>query len=144
TPVNVVTIDVASHEAQARYAVSGHVQVVANLPGALVFAIKVGNLNGVVQPDGTAAIYEAIAVAGVTRRALVSQGEGVSADVVGGCQAPDLVVDLAGQFVAFVGGAVEVEVEVQRLLFGQWQGVVQVQVGLLVIVLEVTVMDGGA
>src|SRR5207253_6948574 len=135
---DVVTFDVTGHEAQARNAVGRHVQVVASLPGAFVTAHEVGDLNGVGYED-CAVTIDTVVVTIVTAGALVSDGELVSAEGIGSCQAPQFVVyafgavadhvNLVAALVAF--GFITVEVEVQGLAFCDWQGVVQVDVLLL-------------
>ena len=67
----------------------------------------------------------------------MSQGELVSAEAVSRCQTPDFVVDIARQFLALAGGPVAVEVEVQGLSLCDWQGVVQVDVLLLEVVINI-------
>src|SRR5690606_32019214 len=67
------------------------------------------------------------------------------AEVVGSCQTPDgVVVERITGVLVVVVSLVDVEVEVQRLLFGQRQGVVQVAVVLLPVVFDVGSVEGTA
>jgi len=129
TGIDIVAIDITSHEAQARNTILGHVQVIANLPGALVLAVEVGVLNGVGSPDGTTAV-DAVGVSRITGGTLVCNGERMGAQGVGCCQAPEFVIDFARQLTTVIVSFIGIEVEIQRLIFCQRQIVVQVDVFL--------------
>ncbi|AWZ87397.1 hypothetical protein CSC41_5758 [Pseudomonas aeruginosa] len=62
-----------------------------------------------------------------------------------GCrQGPSGVADVAGLGLAFIVCAVDVEIEAQRLVGCQWDGVVAVQVILTIDVFEFSTVQGGA
>lgn len=105
--VGAAAVDVTSHEAQAWHAEGGHVQVVASLPGFLVFSVEVGTGDGVGQENRAAAVY-AVTVVAVTANFLVGEGKGVSAEGIGALQAVGTVIQLGGAvfFCALQAGAV--------------------------------------
>src|SRR5690606_30449221 len=142
--IDVVTAYIGELVAQTRHAVLGEVQLVAGLPGALVLQVEV-RVVGVGQVDAGTAITVVIGETGVAAVALMGDDERMGADAVLGGQAPDSVaIALAvtaqlhcGHRVGVVLGAVDVEVEVQRLIGSQCQVVIDVGVIALVHVFEV-------
>src|SRR5690606_20438853 len=131
--IHAPALHVTSHELQARHAVLGKVQVVAQLSGFLILGVEVGTLDGVGQPDAAAAVTDVVVIRGVARRLLVGNGEGMSADTVSAGKTPDGVVLAAtGTSVLLVVlGAVDVEVEAQVLAFSDIEVVVQVAIVFL-------------
>src|SRR5690606_18338999 len=93
--VDVVAAHIGHAVGQARHAVLGKVQGIADLPGVFVLGVEVRPV-GVGQPDGAAsvthgpfALVEAVVVARAAAAALVGQSERVRVDGVGTRQAPD-------------------------------------------------------
>lgn len=148
--IDVLAIDIADHESQAGNAIGGEVQVVAGLPGFLAGAVEVGVLHGVGEENRvTAAAGTVLAEADIIKRLiamdlLVGQGESVRIQSVGCRQGPSGVADVAGLGLAFIVCAVDVEIEAQRLVGCQWDGVVAVQVILTIDVFEFSTVQGGA
>src|SRR5471032_2131943 len=123
TVVDVVTVHVRHFVAQAWSYEGRQVDAVAQLPRTLVLAVEVGPV-GVRQVDGVATVavtagtaIAAIGITGVADAALVGDGEGVDAQGVGSCQAPDFVVAVGWRDFLVQLGLVPVEVQGQRLAF---------------------------
>ena len=89
--------NVAGHEAQAWYAVLGHVQVVASLPGALARGVEVGVLHRVGQEDGVprvVAVHRDVIERLIAIHALMRNCELVGADCIGGREGECGVADV--------------------------------------------------
>lgn len=151
TGIDVVAAYVGELVAQARHAVAGEIQLVAGLPGALVLEVEI-RVVGVGEVDAAATITVVIGIAGVAGASLVGKDEGVVANAVLRRQAPDgvaVVAPVAAEIQCRVGvvvviGLVEVEVDVERLTLAQRRGEIEVGVVLLVHVLDIGVVQGGA
>src|SRR5450830_12410 len=145
---------ITSHEAQAWDTVLSHFDVVASLEGFLAWAVEVGVLNRVCQEDRIAtlvaghpirhaAFYTDVVEWRVTVYFLEGQGNGVCFEErVSRCQRESGVADITCQRPTGIGGAIEVEVEVQALIASHWQGVVEVGVVLVPDILELGTVQG--
>ncbi|MNJ53366.1 hypothetical protein D3C77_487510 [compost metagenome] len=123
--VDIEPAHVQRRQVQPRYAVGAHVQVIARLPRLLVRCVEVRHLHRVGNEDRPPrhVVKRCVAV-----YLLPAQAETVRPLVVTRDQAPGGVVDVPGQRLAGVGGAVQVEVEGEAasLIQGMAEGAAQV------------------
>ncbi len=144
--INAFAVDVTSHEAQAWDAVLSHLDVITCLDRALARCVEVRVLDGVGQENRVAATvvltYTDVVERSVAVNLLVRQGNGVGLqERVGGCERVGGVADIASQALAGIGGAIQVEVEVQGLVRSQAQSVVNVGIVLIPDVLELGAIE---
>ncbi|MNS29348.1 hypothetical protein D3C72_613450 [compost metagenome] len=114
--IDLITFDIAGHEAQPRYAERGHVQVITSLDGALVGGVEVGVLNRVGQPDR---VHTDVVEILVAIDLLISQGELVGPQGIGRLCRPARGVQFTGTRFALVLGLIGRQAKIQRLLISQ-------------------------
>ncbi len=135
--VDVVTGDVAGHQAQPGNAHGGEVVVVADLPGTLVLVTEIVDLQ---QVDQRVIATGDVGETGIAAHVLVTAGEGMSAMLVGEQRAEGVVVDVAA---AIVGGAHIAQVGLEALRLADRQHMDQAEVVLVVDAVQPTVVVAG-
>src|SRR5690606_20127213 len=133
--VDVIATQVCGFPSQPRYTVSAKVQLVAGLPGPLVFEVEVRE-EGAGYPNAAATVAIVVQIAGVARNALAREDKGMRADgILGRKTLNSVVIGISDDFniICFV----VVEIECQRLIFSQVHHIVDVGVLLVVSVFDV-------
>src|SRR5690554_1534714 len=128
---NLGATNVAGHQAQARYAELGEVQVVTHLVRLLALLGEVVVLNVVQDIDRAATVITVLVTTSmVAFNFLTANGERVRANVVGNGQAANVVLagTVKSNIFVFVASAVRIEINSYALVVSNRVNVVYVQV----------------